>query len=113
MSESPAHRYPSGGRPMAEPSTSQDSGPQPTNRPNGRRLAIVSIVCGALGFATCGVSAILGLILGILALTKSGQGPAAGRARGRNRDRAQLGLPVADPGRYRGIAPAMARPAMA
>jgi len=66
---------------MAEPSTAPDSGSQPTSRPKGRRLAIVSIICGGLGVATCGVSAVLGVILGILALVKCGQGPAAERAR--------------------------------
>jgi len=60
---------------MAEPAGT----PEP--RSNGRRLAIVSIICGALGFATCGVSAVLGVILGIVALVKCGQGPAAERAR--------------------------------
>ena len=46
------------------------------------RLAIASIICGALGVVTCGVSAVLGLILGIIALTRCGQGTAPGRSRG-------------------------------
>ena len=58
----------------------------PSSRPpagtNSRRLAIASIICGALGIVTCGVSAVLGLILGIIALTRCGQGTAPGRSRG-------------------------------
>jgi len=60
--------------------------PAPSSPPpagtNSRRLAIASIICGALGIVTCGVSAVLGLILGIIALTRCGQGTAPGRSRG-------------------------------
>lgn len=57
------------------------SSPSPAGT-NSRRLAIASIICGALGIVTCGVSAVLGLILGIIALTRCGQGTAPGRSRG-------------------------------
>ena len=57
------------------------SSPPPAGT-NSRRLAIASIICGALGIVTCGVSAVLGLILGVIALTRCGQGTAPGRSRG-------------------------------
>ncbi len=57
-------------RPLAE-QTSPQPAPAPPAKPNG--LAIASIVLGGFGVFTCGLSALVGLILGILALKKAGK----------------------------------------
>jgi hypothetical protein len=68
---------------MTEPPTPSARPPEPPPaKPPGKGLAVAGLACGILGFATCGVSALLGLVLGILALVKSGQAPGAGRVRG-------------------------------
>jgi len=55
------------------PSASPQPSPTTAPRPKTSGLAIASLVCGISGIVTCGVSAIAGLILGIVALSKIGK----------------------------------------
>jgi len=50
----------------------------PQTKPPGRGLAIASLVCGIGGLLTCGLSAIVGVILGIVALVKMSKAAATG-----------------------------------
>ena len=50
----------------------------PQTKPPGKGLAIASLVCGIGGLLTCGLSAIVGVILGIVALVKMSKAPATG-----------------------------------
>jgi len=55
---------------MAEPSTAPDSHSEASRRSKGPTLAIASLICGIGGLLTCGLSAVVGVILGIVALVK-------------------------------------------
>jgi len=53
----------------------------PSGTPTRCGLATASLVCGIAGIVTCGLSAVAGLILGIIALSRIGK--SAGQLRGR------------------------------
>ncbi|MCL2694706.1 MAG: DUF4190 domain-containing protein [Clostridiales bacterium] len=58
--------------PSADYATAQ---PTPAGKPNG--MAVASMICGICGFICCGVSGIVGLILGIVAkkrIKQTGEG---------------------------------------
>jgi hypothetical protein len=50
--------------------------------PRTSGLALASLLCGIGGLFTCGLSAIIGLVLGIVALTRANRNGAPGRHRG-------------------------------
>ena len=59
---------------MAQPPTADARPPQkPVTKPPGKGLAVASLVCGIGGLPTCGLSAVAGVILGIVALVKLGK----------------------------------------
>jgi prepilin-type processing-associated H-X9-DG protein len=53
--------------------------PSPGARPPGKGLALASLLCGIGGLLTCGLTAVIGVILGIVALVKIGKGAATGK----------------------------------
>ena len=59
---------------MAQPPTADARPPQkPVTKPPGKGLAVASLICGIGGLLTCGLSAVAGVILGIVALVKLGK----------------------------------------
>ncbi len=57
-------------RPQTPPLTTTQATPQPTAPVKTSGLAITSLVCGILGLFTCGITALVGLILGIISMVK-------------------------------------------
>jgi hypothetical protein len=51
----------------------------PPATPPGKGLALASLLCGIGGLLTCGLTALVGVILGILALVKIAKGAATGK----------------------------------